>query len=505
MKEKAPLEAVDPLCLPVGTRIGPWRVVGFKGRGAYGTVYRVEHESREPSGPFALKLAITPGDERFAREAWLLSRIRSPYVPQLYAQGVWEHPSGAYPYLVMQWVDGEPLYEWAARRNPSERQIFELVTQVARALEATHAAGGVHRDVKGANVLVRLADGRAFLTDFGAGHYRGAATLTSKLLPPGTPAYRSPEAWGFLRLFLRHPTVHYPASASDDLFALGVMAYRLVTDEYPPSTHPDEPGAEVWREGGPGPRPPRELNPRVSPDLDALILKLLSTAPVDRFNGKAREAAEALEQAARDAKPTTASPLFLSGHVLRPRWRSPGAVQRAEERDAAVREALGRREERERDRAEPASQQVALQTRVSLWGAEVAVAAAGLLLACLMVAWLYRAPEAAQTAAKRDASEERIVAMGDNASAISTTSAPVRMEGTKPTVGLPMPEKSLPGQRNPPCNRTGEVELRGSCWFPLRDIKPPCKEEGKEDAYDWKGACYSPSYPAQRQPTSDPP
>jgi hypothetical protein len=81
---------------------------------------------------------------------------------------------------------------------------------VARALEATHAACGVHRDVKGDNVLVRPADGRVFLTDFGAGHYRGAATLTTKLLPPGTPAYRSPEAWGFLRVFRRHPTAHYP-------------------------------------------------------------------------------------------------------------------------------------------------------------------------------------------------------------------------------------------------------------------------------------------------------
>jgi serine/threonine protein kinase len=152
-------------------------------------------------------------------------------VPRLYAQGVWEPASGAFPFLVMEWVDGEPLYEWAARRNPTERQVLGLVAQVARALEATHAVGGLHRDVKGANVLVRRGDGRAFLTDFGAGHYRGAATLTSKLLPPGTPAYRSPEAWVFLEAFRRHPTIIYPASACDELFALGVMAYRLVTDD----------------------------------------------------------------------------------------------------------------------------------------------------------------------------------------------------------------------------------------------------------------------------------
>jgi serine/threonine protein kinase len=188
---------------------------------------------------------------------------------------------------------------------------------------------GLHRDVKGSNVLVRRGDGRGYLTDFGAGHYRGADTLTSKLLPPGTPVYRSPEAWGFLNVFSRHPTVHYPASTCDDLFALGVMAYRLVTDEYPPLTNPEERGAEVWRPGGPG--------------------------------------------------------------------RGAG---------------------------------------------------------CL---------------------------------------------------GLPMPEKPFPGQRTPPCNKMGEVAIRKGCWFRIADAKPPCKEVGKEDAYDWQGACYLPSYPPWRQPTSHPP
>jgi hypothetical protein len=102
----------------------------------------------------------------------------------------------------MQLVDGVPLYEWAARRNPSEAQVAGLLAHVARALEATHGVGGLHRDVKGDNVLVRGADSWAFLTDFGAGHFRGAATLTSKLLPPGTPVYRSPEALAFVRAFL---------------------------------------------------------------------------------------------------------------------------------------------------------------------------------------------------------------------------------------------------------------------------------------------------------------
>lgn len=71
----------------------------------------------------------------------------------------------------MEWVEGESLHEWAAWRNPTSRQVAGVLAQVSRALEATHAVEGLHRDVKGDNVLVRLADSRVFLMDFGAGDY----------------------------------------------------------------------------------------------------------------------------------------------------------------------------------------------------------------------------------------------------------------------------------------------------------------------------------------------
>jgi predicted Ser/Thr protein kinase len=485
-------------------QIDSWRVSGFRGRGAYGTIYRAEYVGHEAAGSVALKMAVYPGDERFKREAHLLSRIHSLYVPRLIAQGVWKHPSGDYPYLVMELVEGEPLYEWAARRNPTERQVLVRLAQVARALEATHVAGGVHRDVKGANVLIRLADGRAFLIDFGAGYYRGAATLTSKLLPPGTPTYRSPEAWAFLRAFLRHPTMHYPASTCDDLFALGVMAYRLITDEYPPPTDPEEPGAEVWREGGPGAPSLRGLNPHVSLETKSIVSRLLAIAPVDRFRGKALKAAEALEEAERRAGPEADVPLFEWGHEHRPRWRSPRAVRLAEERDAAAREELVQREEEERARAKVADRQSPLQPRVRVWGAEGVMAAVGLVLALLIVARLYREPEGARSSVRSNSRAGSIVAVGDSASATSKQ-ASASTDGARESIAWPMPEKPFPGQRRPPCNRTGEVAIRGGCWYALRDAKPPCKEEGKEEAYAWEGACYGPSFPVQRQPTSSPP
>jgi len=493
MGTKRDLREVDPFSLPVGLQVGQWRVKGWRGRGAYGTLYCVERVGREGEGEFALKLAIHSGDQRFGREAELLRRIASPHVPRFHEHGVWEHPAGAFPYVVMEMVEGEPLYEWASRRNPTSRQVLRLLAQVVRALESTHAAGGVHRDVKGANVLVRAGDGRACLTDFGAGHYRGAATLTSKLLPPGSPAYRSPEALAFLRAFQRHPTAHYRASACDDLFALGVLAYRLVTDEYPPPIQPGESGAEVWREGGPGARPPRELNPRVSPALEAVILRLLAIAPVERFRGQAREAVEALEQAAQAERAEEETPLFGWCEEKGIRLRSPGEARLAEERAAAAREQHALREVEQRTRPKVGRME---------WRAAVAV---GLLGGLLTVAVRLGVQQGAESSSDSKAREGGRVAVGD-----STTAAPAGasspVSGDKRRgVALPLPEQPLPGQNKPPCKRTGEVEIRGGCWHLLGAAKPPCKEEGKEDAYLWKGACYGPSYPTGREPTSSPP
>jgi eukaryotic-like serine/threonine-protein kinase len=496
------LMEVDPLFLPPGTLVGPWRVLGWRGRGSYGSIYRAERVGREWAGPFALKVAVHPRDERFRREGWLLSHIHSPYVPGLVDQGVLEHPSGAFPYLVMQWVDGEPLYDWAERRNPTSRQVLRLLAQVARALQATHEVRGLHRDVKGDNLLVRPTDGHVFLMDFGAGHYRGAATITKTLLPPGTTAYQSPESWAFLRVFRRHPTVHYPASTCDDLFAMGVMAYRLVADEYPPPTDPDEPGSEVWSEQGPGPRPPRELNPRVSPELDALIRRLLAVAPVERFDGRAEKTVRALERAGEGAGPEADAPLFGWGQAHRPRRRSPEAVRAIEEMDAAERQEHARQEFEEQAQEAADSKHVHPQPRVRVWGTEMMVAVLGLLFAGLIVAWTHQRHAENHVAAEAGAQEGDVVAVGDSTSAApAPTLAPVVTNTRNRRIGSPMPEKPFPDQRTPPCTRHGETEIRGGCWYALRDATPPCKE----DAYEWKGACYAPSFPIHRQTTSYPP
>ena len=117
---------VDPMmqvvagALSPGTQVGSWRVGEVLGRGGYATVYSAEQVEPGTAGRFALKLATWPRDPRFAREVELLTRVRHPQVPRLHGHGWWTHPSGAvFPFLVMDRLEGEPLYEWAERRKPS--------------------------------------------------------------------------------------------------------------------------------------------------------------------------------------------------------------------------------------------------------------------------------------------------------------------------------------------------------------------------------------------------
>ena len=327
--ERAPTRVQHPALLSLGTCVGPWRVVAWAGRGIYGAVYQAVRVGEEHLAPVALKLALLPKDPRFAREAELLSRTLHPNIPRLIDADDWRSPTGTiHPYVAMEWIAGEPLYEWARQYKPTSQQVLQLLAQLARALAALHAHGAVHRDVKGDNVLVRLTDSRAMLTDFGTGNYPGAATLTPQSFFPGTPAYRAPEVWLFPLRFAHVPGARYCARPADDLFSLGVTGYHLLTGEYPSLGEPFKDAAGTWQVAEVTPPASLVRNPRVEPRLSALILRMLSVHPEPR--GTAQELAEALEQAAQPSAPKSAPSSFAPQPPVEApvqRWllpRSPG-------------------------------------------------------------------------------------------------------------------------------------------------------------------------------------
>jgi hypothetical protein len=134
--------------------------------------------------------------------------------------------------------------------------------------------------------------------DFGSAHLHGEERLTWQSLPPFTPAYLSPQAALFDLNLVRQRDAYYAPSPADDLFALGVTAYRLVLGQYPSELQPHRDDEGQWRVECPDFRPLLDNAPRVQPALREWILRLLSQQPEER--GSAALLAQALEAEAAE-------------------------------------------------------------------------------------------------------------------------------------------------------------------------------------------------------------
>lgn len=373
-----------PDYLPPGTEVNGFRLVRHVDSGGYGSVWRAE-SVHDPGKHYALKFSLR-ADERAEREVRLMLQVAHPNVVRVVAHGRWPDPRLGWRYLVMEWVEGSTLLEWARQHNPPLRVAVRLIQKVARALQATHAAAVVHRDVKPANVLVREADGEPFLGDFGAGDAAGGPTLTQPGLPPGTPAYRSPEAWAFAR---RGGTVPYTFQPADDWYALGVTLYVLLT-QVPP--FPESLGGasrELWVARR-RPVPPHLLNSRVPRVLSRVVMRLLAPLPHQRYSSGHVLCAE-LERAL-EAHADWAAPLYPPLAPAPPREAaSPGGVLEEEDAQEQLRRLLRQHEEgsgakwlesviRRRDELLP------LQPRV--WRVSRRQVAGASMLAAVVVTWL---------------------------------------------------------------------------------------------------------------------
>jgi hypothetical protein len=354
----------------------------------------------------------------------------------------------------MEWVEGTPLYPWARSRTRSSQEVLLVLQQLASALATAHAAGALHRDVKGGNVLV-TEEGRAVLLDWGCGKYLGAEDLTEGPLGPGTGAYRTPEAlrWGWAH---RRDGALYDSGPADDIYALGVTAYRCTTGTYPPP--PTE---------GPGPQrrlvPPSELS-TVSSGLERLMLSCLSWERLKRPTAAtlsvAFSAAAEEEEARVPIVPTPAAAPTASGT---PRWRWAWRLPH---------------------------------------GATVALGVVGMVLgACAFLFVGSRLCE--RLAASQPLSAEIREAPaetpdgGVGEEVLASVEDMPRPGVPLYVLGVPMPKQPLPGQRKPPCDR-GETSLNGACWVWVGGEQPPCGAK----MFDHDGKCYFASYDAPREPTS---
>jgi len=392
----------------------------------------------------------------------------------------------------MEWINGLPLYEWAREHRATARQGLQVLTQVAGALAVLHQADALHRDVKGDNILVD-AQGRAVLMDYGSSTWAGAPPITESLMPPSTREYRSPEALRFEWENGLRKGAQYQARPADDLYALGVSMYRLVTGVYPlPGADPAELKARLE---APPPRrlPAQALNERLRPELSALIGPLLAEDPEAR--GLAREVEEAAEAATASVGPEANVPPFGSDQSKVQATRVPvSGLPRSGLEQPALHASV----------AVPV--RVRAQHRAGSSALRPGLAAASLVLMALGLWWvgLEMSQEASEVARAEAlgatmAPDAGTQGLGD--SALTERGAVQGAPISSKVISLDMPKQPLPGQRRPPCRSSWEEAIQGACWRPLAKIEPPCGD----DAYEWQGACYDPSLDRTRPPTSQNP
>jgi serine/threonine-protein kinase len=277
-----------------GMVVSGYRIEKKLGAGGFGKVFLAWRDG----SPCALKfIHLESVGEWGWRELFIMLRHEFPNVVKLLSHFKWPEEKPEYLVLVMEYVPGVTLYQWARDNNPCARELVEKLLPLARALKAVHSEEVFHRDLKGDNVLVREADGAPVLVDFGAGTMPGVPRVTRGSLAPANLRYRSPEAVAFFLREVRKPGERYDYAVKDELYALGVILYVLATDVYPFNGPDDELMAEI-RAGKP--KPPHVRNSRVPLALSNLCLRLLARAHARVPDAEAL--CEALEKLLEEAK-----------------------------------------------------------------------------------------------------------------------------------------------------------------------------------------------------------
>jgi predicted Ser/Thr protein kinase len=282
------------------------------GEGGMGRVYLGEHVKMNRQCAIKVMSPSLVNDaesaSRFAREASSAARIIHPNVAAVFDYG----ESDGLVYLVMEYVDGEPLSRMLAREAPfALERAVDLARQIADGLGAAHELGIVHRDLKPDNILVtRTKSGRevAKVVDFGIAKamQEGAGeALTRTGLVIGTPEFMSPEQ-----------LLGDPIDARSDLYALGCILHLMLTAA--PAF--DAPTREqmIKRRLSENPPHAQELDPGIPDSIDRVIVKLLARTPDERY-GSAAEVRDALSGAHARRVSSDGTPL--------PRKETPRSAQ----------------------------------------------------------------------------------------------------------------------------------------------------------------------------------
>jgi serine/threonine protein kinase len=280
----------------IGKHIGRYRIIEEIGRGGMGTVFLAERDDGEFLQRAAIKVVSSPflGAEnlmRFRQERQILAGLNHPNIAKLLDGGVTDD---GLPYLVMEYVEGEPLIEYAEHRSLSVEQKLKMLLKICRAVAHAHQNLIIHRDIKPSNIIV-TTDGEPKLLDFGLAKIldMDSKEITAANFRALTPAYASPEQ-------LRGE----PVNVASDIYSLGIVFYEFITGirpfdnesasfermlEMASGAVPERPSSRLIRKAtGDAAVSEKKLLEKtgesIKGDIDNIILKAMRSEPERRYS-----------------------------------------------------------------------------------------------------------------------------------------------------------------------------------------------------------------------------
>jgi len=277
----SPVVGTDPM---IGRQFGAYKVLRRLGMGGMGAVYlaaRADEQFRRLAAVKAIRAELVDDHtrRRFENERHTLAALDHPNIVKLLDGGT--TPDGI-PYLVMDYVEGQPIDSFARERSLSINEILELFRTLCAAVQYAHQNLVVHRDLKPANILV-TPQGVPKLLDFGIAkllrpeYALGQVGFTRTAAQPMTPEYASPEQ-----------ILGHPISTASDIYSLGVVLFTLLTGKHP-FEHHTKSSYELERAicerpaGPPSAMASPEVARKLRGDLDTIVLCTLRKEPQKRY------------------------------------------------------------------------------------------------------------------------------------------------------------------------------------------------------------------------------
>ena len=293
------------MSLAPGTALGSYRIVEEIGRGGMATVYKAHHPGLDRFVAIKVLPDFFAEDEdyrdRFQQEARSIARLKHPNILNVFDFG----QERGITYLVLELVSGGTLSDRLGGQMDLQ-EVVAFLRPLAGALDHAHSQGVLHRDIKPSNILLHR-DGTPVLADFGLARMAAPVKkLTASGIVLGTPEYMSPEQ-----------AVGGPIGPASDLYALGIVAYEMVTGRVP--FEADTPVAVLLSHLNKVMPPTRELPAELSGHVEKALRQVLAKSPVERF-ASASEFVAALTPA---AWPTRASSITSAPIVDEERPRTP--------------------------------------------------------------------------------------------------------------------------------------------------------------------------------------